>query len=63
MDKFAIKSYILSINGGKPGEKMYPIDIIIRALKLYEEKYHGIVSALKGKTIIEEIVEEMIKSK
>jgi len=63
MGKFAIKSYILTIDGKGFGGKMYPISTIIRALELYDDKYHGIVSSLNGKTTIEELVEEMIKSK
>ena len=61
MSKYAIKSYTLELNGEKIGETMYPIDTIIRALNLYEEKYSGMVNSLSGKKTVQEIVEEMIK--
>jgi len=61
--KFAIKSYSLSINDMAIGGIMYPIDTIIRALRCYEKEYFGLVGSLSGKTTVEEIVEQMIKSK
>ena len=61
MSKYAIKSYTLELNGEKIGEVMYPIDTIIRALKLYEEKYSGMVSSLSGKKTVQEIVDGMIR--
>jgi len=60
--KYAIKSYVLEIDGKQIGEKMYPINTIIKALESYEEKYNGIVGSLEGSKTIKEIVEEMIKS-
>jgi len=56
--KFEIKSYTLIIDEKKIGYKMYPIDIIIKALKNYYIKYNGIVGALSGKKTVEDIVEE-----
>jgi len=59
--KFAIKSYTLKIDGKEFGGKMYMIDAIIRALKLYEERYDGIVCSLSGSKTVAEIVDEMSK--
>lgn len=61
MSEYGIKSYTVNIKGQKASNVMYPIDTIIRALNLYEEKYSGIVSSLSGKKTVQEIVEEMIK--
>ena len=60
MSKYGIKSYTVNLKGQEPSEVMYPIDTIIKALNLYEEKYSGIVSSLHGKKTVQEIVEEMI---
>jgi len=59
-NKYEVKSYNISINGKQFGEEMYPINTIIRALQSYEEKYNGIVGALKGSKTVKEIVDEMI---
>ena len=60
--KYAIKSYVLEIDGKQIGEEMYPINTIISALQSYEEKYYGIVGSLEGSKIVKEIVDEMIKN-
>ena len=59
-DKYAIKSYSLSLDGREFGGTMYPIDTLIRALQRYEKVYFGLVGSLSGKTTIAEIVEQMI---
>jgi len=61
-NKYAIKSYVLEIDGKQIREEMYPINTIIRALQFYEEKYNGIVGAIEGSKTVKEIVDEMIKS-
>ena len=61
MSEYGIKSYTVNIKGQKASNVMYPIDTIIRALNLYEEKYSGIVSSLSGKKTIQEIIDEMIE--
>lgn len=61
MNKYGIKSYTINLKGQELSEIMYPIDTIIKALNLYEEKYSGIVSSLNGKKTVQEIVEEMIE--
>ena len=61
-DRYGIKSYSLSINGEEFGGTMYPIDTIIRSLQRYKKVYFGLVGSLSGKTTVEEIVEQMIKS-
>ena len=60
--KYAIKSYVLEIDGKQIGEEMYPINTIIKALQYYEEKYNGIVGAIEGSKTVKEIVGGMIKN-